>query len=111
MDGNLLPGYYFQQGEAEGVATTTIIGGGRGEKLPFYPDDSCADDIFEGASEDLRSPQLPYLTQDLWTCDRKVTDIETIELESESMIASIIPQWGGRIWRLYDKINKRAIDS
>ena len=58
LPGNLLPGFLFMQGDIEGGSIGVNIGGGRGEALPFTPDDSCHDDIFEGANEDLRSPQL-----------------------------------------------------
>ena len=75
LPGNLLPNFMFQQGSIEGGSVGVAIGGGRGNAKPFTPDDSCTDDIFEGAMEDMRSPQLPYLTQDLWTCDRKTEDI------------------------------------
>lgn len=53
----------FQQGSIEGGSVGVTIGGGKGIPKPFLPDDSCGDDIFEGANPDLRSPQLPYLTQ------------------------------------------------
>lgn len=69
--GNLLPNFLFQQGSVEGGSVGVTIGGGRGTPKPFIPDDSCGSDIFEGAMEDERSPQLPYLTQDQWTCNRK----------------------------------------
>ena len=59
--GKLLPGFLFMQGESDGLeqALSIKIGGGRGAKMPFVPDESCDDAIFEGASPDLRSPQLP----------------------------------------------------
>jgi hypothetical protein len=64
--GNLLPNFLFMQGSIEGGSVGVNIGGGRGSPHTFQPDDSCGDDIFDGAMEDMRSPQLPYLTQDLW---------------------------------------------
>jgi len=72
---------YRLQGGSVGVK----IGGGRGALKPFIPDDSCGDDIFEGALEDERSPQLPYLTQDLWGCEREKKDIDTIVLENDEL--------------------------
>ncbi|KAJ1432001.1 hypothetical protein B484DRAFT_395195, partial [Ochromonadaceae sp. CCMP2298] len=65
----------FQQGGIEGGSVGVNFGGGRGSPHPFTPDDSCGDDIFEGAMEDMRSPQLPYLTQDQWTCARKAENV------------------------------------
>lgn len=38
-----------------------------------------------GAMEDMRSPQLPYLTQDQWTCDRKTENIDVWTMESEDL--------------------------
>ena len=72
LPGNLLPNFLFMQGAIEGGSVGVNIGGGRGNKKPFMPDDTCTDDIWEGAMEDMRSPQLPYLTQDLWTCARTI---------------------------------------
>jgi hypothetical protein len=63
LPGNLLPNFMFQQGSIEGGSIGVKIGGGRGTPKPFTPDDTCTDDIFEGAMTDMRSPQLPYLTQ------------------------------------------------
>ena len=71
LPGSLLPNFMFLQGSIEGGEVGVNIGGGKGEKIVYMPDDSCGEDIFEGLMEDKRSPQLPYLTQDLWTCDRK----------------------------------------
>ena len=84
------------------------LGGGRGEKLPFLPDDSCGDDIFEGANEDLRSPQLPYLTQDLWGCEREPTDVPAFALEDEHLKVVVTPQYAGKVWTIFDK--KRGKD-
>ena len=64
--GKLLPGFLFMQGESDGLeqALGVRTGGGRGEPIPFVPDDNVDDAIFEGTSPDLRSPQLPYLKYD-----------------------------------------------
>lgn len=102
--GNVLPQYLFLQGSEEGGSTAVKIGGGRGKSLPFQPDDSCDDDIFDGANPDLRSPQLPHLTQDRWGCERKDSvEIDVVVLENERLRATITPQFGGKVWALYDK--------
>jgi len=67
------------------------LGGGRGAAKPFIPDDSCDSEIFKDASPDLRSPQLPYLTQDMWTCDRQAEDIEVFIYENEYLRVTINP--------------------
>lgn len=103
LPGNLLPNFMFQQGSIEGGSVGVKIGGGRGTPKPFSPDDSCGDDIFDGAMTDMRSPQLPYLTQDLWTCDRKQEDIPVIYLENDDLKVSVTPQIDGKVWGIYDK--------
>lgn len=107
--GNLLPNFLFQQGSIEGGSVGVKIGGGRGTPKAFAPDDSCGDDIFEGAMEDMRSPQLPYLTQDLWTCDRKSEDIDTVVMETDDLKVTITPQYAGKVWGIYDKKRERDI--
>lgn len=106
--GNLLPQFMFMAGALEGGSIGVNLGGGRGEKLPFLPDDSCGDDIFEGANEDLRSPQLPYLTQDLWGCEREPTDVPAFALEDEHLKVVVTPQFAGKVWTIFDK--KRGKD-
>lgn len=98
----------FSQGLTEGASPTVPLAtGGRGDKVPFVPDDSCGDDIFEGANEDLRSPQLPHLTQDSFTCERAPTEMPVILAETDELLLSLTPQYGGKIWSLYDKVNKQ----
>ena len=94
LPGNLLPVFLFQQGSVEGGSVGVNIGGGRGTPKPFIPDDGCGDDIFEGAMTDMRAPQLPYLSQDLWTCDRKQTDIPVWIMETDDLKVTITPQVG-----------------
>jgi hypothetical protein len=109
LPGNLLPNFLFQQGSIEGGSIGVKVGGGRGTPKPFIPDELNPDDIFEGAMEDERSPQLPYLTQDLWTCDRKPTDLPVWNLEDESLRVTISPQYAGKVWTIYDKVRGRDI--
>jgi hypothetical protein len=107
--GALLPGFLFMQGESDGLEQTLAIrtGGGAGRPIPFVPDDSCDDAIFEGASPDLRSPQLPYLKYDTWGCERSATVLPVVQMDSTSMRASVTTQFGGKVWSLYDKVSKR----
>ena len=104
-----MPGYLFMQGESDGLeqAVGVRIGGGRGDPVPFVPDESCDDDIFEGTSPDLRSPQLPYLKYDTWGCEREQAQLPAILLESSTMTATITPQFGGKVWSLKDKVAGR----
>ncbi len=94
LPGNLLPQFMFMMGAIEGGSVGVKLGGGRGTPHPFVPDDSCGDDIFEGAMEEMRSPQLPYLTQDLWTCERKPdTELDVWFLENDDLKITVTPQF------------------
>lgn len=57
--------------------------------------------------DDLRSPQLPWLVQDRWTCDRAPATYDTVVLESDGLRADITPRIGGKIWSLFDKTHKK----
>jgi hypothetical protein len=105
--GNLLPQFLFLQTHDEGGSTTINIGGGKGQLSPFEPTDYNGDDIFDGAMEDMRAPQLPWLTQDLWGCEREEEDVDVWSLESDGLQAVITPQFGGKIWNIYDKTRDR----
>jgi hypothetical protein len=109
LPGNLLPNFMFQQGSIEGGSVGVNIGGGKGTKRPFVPDDTCGDDIFDGAMEDTRSPQLPYLTQDQWTCDRKDYDLDVWLMESDDLKVTVTPQFAGKVWGMYDKKRQQEL--
>lgn len=104
---NLLPKFTFMTGEVEGGDVKIAIGGGDSGPEPFVPADSCPAEIWDGASEDLRAPQLPHLSQDQWGCEREQQDVATQVLENEHLKVSITPQWGARLWSTYDKNRKR----
>lgn len=108
--GNLLPNFMFMQGSIEGGSVGVKIGGGRGTPHPFLPDDSCGDDIFEGAMEDMRSPQLPYLTQDLWDCARTPeTEVDVWVLEDDNLKVIVTPQYAGKVYSIYDKVKGKEL--
>ena len=52
---------------------------------------------------------LPYRIQNRYTSDRKPTKIKTITLENSYLKATITPEYGGKLWSLYDKVNKREL--
>jgi len=107
--GNLMPPFLFLQGESDGLeqSFSLNIGGGRGQPIPFVPDESCDDAVFDGASPDLRSPQLPYLKLDAWGCERKPATLPAVILETDELRVTVTPQFGGKIWGMYDKVNKK----
>ena len=49
------------------------------------------------------NPTLPYLIQDNQKCNRTLTDVPVIVLEDDYIRAAITPQWGGKIWSMFDK--------
>lgn len=107
--GNILPSFLFAQGSVEGGGTQVKLGGGRGTPKPFTPDDTVGPEIWEGAMDDVRSPQLPYLTQDQWGCEHKPDTLDAIILESSSLQANITPAIGGKVWSTLDKVNNKQM--
>jgi hypothetical protein len=105
--GNLLPQFRFQLSQVEGGSNAVNIGGGLPPKSPFLPTDSAPEVIWDHASGDLHAPNLPYLTQDDWSCEREPTNVSVITYEDEHLRLSITPQWGARIWSVYDKARGR----
>ncbi len=109
LEGNILPGFLFSQGRVEGGGTHVNLGGGRGELRSFTPNDNVDPTIWEGAMDDVRSPQLPWLSQDQWTCDRKPEDFDMVLLENDKLKAHISPGVAGKVWNLFDKVNNREM--
>lgn len=109
--GNTLPSFFWQAGSEEGGAYTRTDGyaGGLGTPTPFVPPDNCPDEIFANTMNDLRVPVLPWREQDTWGCERKPTDVPVIVMENEYLRAAVTPQWGGKIWSLYDKKNDKQM--
>ena len=52
---------------------------------------------------------LPYMIQDGYTRNKKLTKIKTVVLENEYLKAVFLPDYGGRLWQLFDKKNNRDI--
>ncbi len=105
--GNLLPQFRFLLTQVEGGSNAVNIGGGLPTKLPFVPADNAPEVIWDHASEDLHAPNLPYLSLDDWGCEREPQNVSVITYEDEHLRLSITPQWGARIWSVYDKARGR----
>ena len=109
---NTLPNFLFMAAGEEGGS---IWGGdfdyrgGSGTPSPWSPPNACPDDLFNNTSNDLRVPQLPWQLQDDWGCEREPDDADVIVVENDYLRAAITPQWGGKIWSLYDKKKKRQL--
>lgn len=52
---------------------------------------------------------LPYKIQDGYTRNKKLTDIKTVVLENEYLKAIFLPEYGGRLWSLFDKKQNKEI--
>lgn len=109
LEGNILPGFLFSQGRVEGGGTNINLGGGRGTPRPFIPNDNVDMEVWEGAMDEERSPQLPWLSQDQWTCDRTPEEFEMVTLENSMLKANISPHIAGKVWNLFDKKNNREM--
>ena len=82
---------------------------GLGHPSPFIPPDHCPDSSFENTMKDTRVPVMPYLEQDDWGCEREPQDFPVIVMETKTLRAAITPQWGGKVWSLYNKRLKRQM--
>ena len=106
-----LPSFFFMAGAEEGGSLWSGFGWrGLGVPKPFnLPVQDCPDEFYANESPDLRVPQLPWALQDDWGCERVPTDVDVTVFENDYLRAAITPQWGSKIWSLYDKKRKRQL--
>lgn len=52
---------------------------------------------------------LPYLVQDVYTRERKLEVVKTIELENKHLKATFLPEYGMRLYSLYSKDEQREL--
>lgn len=52
---------------------------------------------------------LPYQIQDGYDRDQKMTSFRSVVLENDHLKAVFLPQFGGRLWSLYNKDEKREL--
>ncbi len=52
---------------------------------------------------------LPYLTQNGYSRDKKMRELDIIVLENEFLRAEFMPSYGARLRRLYDKVRGREL--
>ena len=55
------------------------------------------------------STLLPYQIQDNYDRSRSIKEFDAAILENEHLIATFIPELGGRLWSIYDKKEKRQL--
>lgn len=65
------------------------------------------DEIYEGYGQ--RRSAYPYRQQDLYSRQLSPKAVEAIILENDYARAEFLPGFGGRLWRLYDKVHKRDL--
>ena len=55
------------------------------------------------------STMLPYLLQDEYDRDKKEQDVNVIILENENLKATFLPDYGARLWSLFDKKQNKEL--
>ena len=72
--------------------------------LKFYLDET--DEIYEGYGKVADS--YPYRQRNNYTRQLKEKQIRTAVLENDRLKAVFLPDYGGRLWELWDKNENRA---
>ncbi len=52
---------------------------------------------------------LPYTIQNDYNREQKKRDVQVVVLENEKLKAVFLPEYGARLWQLYDKKNKKDL--
>lgn len=55
------------------------------------------------------STMLPYLLQDEYDRDKKEREVNAIVLENENLKATFLPDYGARLWSLFDKKQNKEL--
>ena len=66
------------------------------------PDENFPENLREGLGH--LSKPLPYLMQDRYTRERKLLSLKSLVLENEYLKVTVLPEYGGRIHAIYDKV-------
>jgi hypothetical protein len=106
-----LPAFFFMAKNEEGgdIWTGYNYTGGVGVPIPFKPSTTCPEDVFDNTMEDLRVPKLPWRLQEDWGCERNQTEVDVLVIENPSLRAAVTTQWGGKVWSLYHKGQKKQL--
>src|SRR5699024_44452 len=65
------------------------------------------DEIYEGYGR--RRNAYPYRQYNCYTRELKEQEVQTAVLENDSLRAVFLPQYGGRLWELWDKEKGRSL--
>ena len=55
------------------------------------------------------STMLPYLLQDEYNRDKKEQEVNVVILENENLKATFLPDYGARLWSLFDKKQNKEL--
>ena len=72
-------------------------------------DPECPDHALEGVWNHTRTTTLPYTVQDTYDRVQTPTKVAVISLESDTLAATITPQWGGKMWGLHHKPTQKDL--
>ena len=75
----------------------------------FFCDDSVCPDWKVNVGKGMIKTRLPYKDQNMYSRTFENKTYKAAILENEHVKAVFLPQFGGRLWSLYDKDNKRDI--
>ncbi len=78
-------------------------------RSPITMTDKVSADERKTIGQGMISTLLPYQIQDQYDRSRDIREFDAAVLENEYMIATFIPELGGRLWSLYDKKEKREL--
>jgi len=87
--------------------------------LPFFrdrnydrkiaTDGSLTPEYLENAGKNLSFRVLPYKMQDNYKRKRSICSVKTAVLENDIMTATFLPDFGGKLYSLYNKRDKREL--
>ena len=76
---------------------------------PICPAESLNERDRDGMFTDQFVPLMPYTHQAIYDRTQEPQDVPTVELENDHLIVSVLPGWGGRITRCFDKGGNREL--
>jgi len=77
--------------------------------LEMRSDGSVPPAVLEGAGRDMAFRVLPYKMQDDYQRARGMCSIKTVVLENDVLTATFLPEFGGRLYSLYNKRDHREL--
>lgn len=75
----------------------------------FVSDGTLLPEELERLGENTGFRVLPYTMQSTYTKERQIRDYETLVLENEHLRAEFLPQYGGRLYSLFDRDKNREL--